>query len=239
MDKLYLTFDEAMELYQWGNEKFSCEEIISFYKAKNYPIKSLQIEFEVKNFFRFTDDSTSKIIAKCYLKENLQIYLNIDEGNSLGKMCLRLEEDADTLQCFKDTLLFLTENTKQFIVYVFTYVEMLMLYGDKIPYTPSKETLNESSKKTSGHIQKRANKSKPKSKQDGVTYLIKYDREQKPQVLTTGHHLSPSHAFNVRGHFRKYKDGKTIWIEGYEKNGQSRRKKDKIYKLGGKPNDCN
>lgn len=233
MDRLYLTIDEANELYQWGDKRFSLEEIVSFYKEKNYPIKALQLEIEAE------DDNPVKIIAKCYLKENMQIYLYDDEEKAAGKMCLRLEEGDDILHCFKDTVSALSINAKQFIVYVFTYVELLMLYGDKIPYTPSKEALTESPKKTSGHIQKKANKSKPKSKQDGVTYLIKYDREQKPHVLTTGHHLSPNYAFNVRGHFRKYKDGKIIWIEGYEKNGQSKRKKDKTYKLGGILNDCN
>lgn len=36
-------------------------------------------------------------------------------------------------------------------------------------------------------------------------------------AVSSGAHRSPVGAFSVRGHFRRYKDGKTVWIESYFK----------------------
>jgi hypothetical protein len=36
-------------------------------------------------------------------------------------------------------------------------------------------------------------------------------------AVPVGHHRSPEGVFEVRGHFRKYKNGKIIWIDSYLK----------------------
>lgn len=36
-------------------------------------------------------------------------------------------------------------------------------------------------------------------------------------AISAGSHRSPDGVFPVRGHFRRYKDGKVVWIEGYFK----------------------
>lgn len=41
--------------------------------------------------------------------------------------------------------------------------------------------------------------------------------EEKIYALSTGSHRSPEGVFNVRGHFRKYKSGKIVWIDEYWK----------------------
>ena len=54
-------------------------------------------------------------------------------------------------------------------------------------------------------------------------------------VVPRGHHASPACSFTVRGHFRHYKSGKTVWIAEYRKGtGRSR---DKTYKIGGDLDD--
>ncbi len=54
-------------------------------------------------------------------------------------------------------------------------------------------------------------------------------------VVPRGHHASPAYSFTVRGHFRHYKSGKTVWIAEYRKGtGHSR---GKTYKIGGDLDD--
>lgn len=36
-------------------------------------------------------------------------------------------------------------------------------------------------------------------------------------AASVGHHRSPEGVFQVRGHFRRYKTGKVIWIDGFMK----------------------
>jgi hypothetical protein len=50
-------------------------------------------------------------------------------------------------------------------------------------------------------------------------------------ALPRGSHASPKGVFSVRGHYRHYKNGKTVWIAQYQKG--TGRKKPKTYKIGG------
>lgn len=73
------------------------------------------------------------------------------------------------------------------------------------------------------------NKKKPKkSKSSGITYVLRRDSKT-AAIMPHGKHRSPQGTFNVRGHFRHYKDGKIVWVEEYSKGNGVR--KSKTYKL--------
>ena len=59
-----------------------------------------------------------------------------------------------------------------------------------------------------------------------VTYILKR-RVIRPSL--GGHHASPKGIFTVRGHYRRYKTGKVVWIREYKK-GEGK-KKGKTYKM--------
>ena len=63
-----------------------------------------------------------------------------------------------------------------------------------------------------------------------TTYII-YSAGKQLTVVPRGHHASPACSFTVRGHFRHYKSGKTVWIAEYRKG--SGRSRGKTYKIGG------
>lgn len=50
---------------------------------------------------------------------------------------------------------------------------------------------------------------------DKIIIFRAYD--SKVYALSTGFHRSPVGVFSVRGHFRKYKSGKVVWIDEYWK----------------------
>lgn len=45
--------------------------------------------------------------------------------------------------------------------------------------------------------------------------------KDKLYAVPVGHHRSPEGVFEVRGHFRKYKSSKVVWIDGYFKGTNS------------------
>lgn len=60
--------------------------------------------------------------------------------------------------------------------------------------------------------------------------LIKYERKK---VASKGKHDMKCECWGVRGHFRHYKSGKTVWVESYEKGSKRNTGKDggRKYKL--------
>jgi hypothetical protein len=74
----------------------------------------------------------------------------------------------------------------------------------------------------------KSTKKRPKVRQ-GITYIL---RSNNGRLLAApqGSHASPSGVFSVRGHYRHYKDGKTVWISPYQKG--TGKEKTKTYKLG-------
>ena len=76
-------------------------------------------------------------------------------------------------------------------------------------------------------IKKKASNSPSK---ESICYIIHSDKSN-IAVIPKGGHASPSCSFSVRGHFRHYKNGKTIWIDEFTKGpGRAR---GKTYRLGG------
>lgn len=64
----------------------------------------------------------------------------------------------------------------------------------------------------------------------GTTYIL-HSSGKRLSVAPKGHHASPSCSFTVRGHFRHYRSGKTVWIAEYRKG--TGKEQSKTYKIGG------
>ena len=66
----------------------------------------------------------------------------------------------------------------------------------------------------------------PRKASKGYTYIL---HRVTTKATQGGHHRSPQGVFTVRGHYRHYKNGKTLWIDEYQKGTGEH--KDKTYKL--------
>lgn len=78
-------------------------------------------------------------------------------------------------------------------------------------------------------------KKAPQSRIQPTHIYIIHSAGKQLTVVPRGHHASPAYSFTVRGHFRHYKSGKTVWIAEYRKGtGHSR---GKTYKIGGDLDD--
>lgn len=80
--------------------------------------------------------------------------------------------------------------------------------------------------------QERPNKAgkekKRQRRQEAITYILKSSASG-PYITRRGQHRSPAGVFTVRGHYRQYKNGKSVWIAPYTKG--TGKEKNKIYKL--------
>jgi hypothetical protein len=75
---------------------------------------------------------------------------------------------------------------------------------------------------------KKAGKARQQRRKNGITYIFNHSSSG-PRLQQRGKHASPAGVFSVRGHYRRYKTGKTVWIRPYNKGTGGH--KDKTYKL--------
>lgn len=214
MDKIILSEEQFEKLCVWGNNHNA--EHTSMLNERTFPIKALKIELPFCDF-----------IIKGFIDDNgMKISMNFS-GQSLGSCYLLFDNGSS--RCVKDNIhKGINTKFKQDTCYVFTYVLLLMLHGNDFPRVSSQRQQRSNVKEpTKKKFQSKQQKSVRKS--ENVVYLLRFDKEDNPHIVSRGHHASPSHAFGVRGHFRHYKDGKVVWIESYEKG--NKKKKDKVYKI--------
>lgn len=116
-----------------------------------------------------------------------------------------------------------SEENKRSVLTVYSSVMALFVFGRSTIKAP--EPKEEKAVTHSKKLTKRSKKSKP----SGVTYILTYSGKE-PHIATKGSHSSPQGMFSVRGHYRRYKSGKIIWIAQYTKG--TGRKTDKSYRIG-------
>lgn len=114
----------------------------------------------------------------------------------------------------------LNKEDKQSIITVYASLMAYIVYhrpeaATTAAHGPHREKLNKA-------------KSDAQRSKKGTTYIFsKYGSG--PRIQARGHHSSPAGVFSVRGHYRHYKNGKTVWIRPYKKGNGAQ--KDKAYKL--------
>ena len=111
----------------------------------------------------------------------------------------------------------------QSIMTTYASTMALLAYGNEIT-RPARQI----SHRTENNKPSSNKKKLKKSKSSGITYVLRRDSKT-AAIMPHGKHRSPQGTFNVRGHFRHYKDGKVVWIEEYSKGNGA--KKSKTYKL--------
>ncbi len=143
------------------------------------------------------------------------------QGNKAGKISGQqlpgglFKEQKDTTKLKKED--------KQSIITVYASLMALIVYHEPEPAAAAaaaKETRQERPKKAKNGAQRR--------KKSGITYLFR-SSSSGPQIVPRGGHARPAGVFTVRGHYRRYKDGREVWIKPYKKGAG--KQKNKTYKL--------
>lgn len=201
MDKIVVTAADIEKLLAWRDEHNDL--------VRSMPVPLREVEIQIVE---------SGISIKCFRSDKkLKLYLDSPArklghvvfaplGNGLWKKKVStLPADCNPAE------------TEQGALTVYGSLMALMTYG-------AVGIRGEKSAASTKAPDKRMGSTKPHTA--NTTYII-HSAGKQLTVVPRGHHASPACSFTVRGHFRHYKSGKTVWIAEYRKGtGRSRGKTD-------------
>ena len=200
MDKILLSSKDIETLLLWRDQN---KELI---RRNAAPFKGIILEFPETN-----------IIIKAYNDAGkIAFYLQVN-GKKAGKITGR-QLPGGLLQVKKNTTK-LSGDDVQSIITVYASLMALIVYHKPKAAAAAKKARQERPEKTKNGQDRRKN---------SVTYLLKHSSSG-PRIQQRGQHSSPAGVFTVRGHYRHYKDGRSVWIKPYKKGAGDH--KNKTYKL--------
>lgn len=202
MNKIVVTAADIKKILAWRDKHVDL--------VRSMPLTLSEVEIQCVE---------SEISITCYRKQRkLKMYIRNQEG-LLGHSTF-VPYDGKMWERTRTTLpatLFGSQVQRDAIT-VYSSLMALMVYAGSYP-------ADQNNKKTAaGKVTKKGSK---KSTSE-VTYII-HSAGNRVSLVPKGHHASPSCSFTVRGHFRHYKNGKTIWISEFKKGiGDERAKTYKV-----------
>ena len=200
MDKILLSNKDIETLLKWRDQN---KELI---RRNAAPFKGILLQFPES----FIDIKAYNDAGK------ITFYLFIN-GHKAGKITGR-QLPGGLLQVKKNTTK-LNSDDVQSIITVYASLMALIVYHKPEAAAAAKEARQERPEKTKNGQERRKN---------SITYLLKHSSSG-PRIQQRGQHSSPAGVFTVRGHYRHYKDGRSVWIKPYKKGTGD--PKNKTYKL--------
>lgn len=204
MDKIVLSREDIEFVLKWRDEHKE------FVRLGVNPLRTVKI---------ICPDSGFTLTA---IREAVDLRIGITQnGKSLGSLEYEFLNNG-MYRMTKDKAKISNED-KQSVLTVYASVMALIVFGKstaEMPETKEYQTASSSKKLT---------KRSKKSERSGVTYILTCSGKE-PHIAVKGSHSSPQGVFSVRGHYRRYKSGKVIWISQYTKGTGKRA--DKTYRIG-------
>ena len=204
MDKIILKTNDIETLLKWRDQN---KDLV---RKNAAPFKGIMLEFP-----------ETKINIKAYNNAGRRAFYVYIDGIRAGKITGQqragglFQEKKNTTKLNKDNI--------QSIITVYASLMALIVYHTPAPAAAAAET--NGPRRGPGT----PGKAKKKSQRPGITYILRRQAAGDPAILPAGGRAKPAGAFNVRGHYRRYKNGKMVWINPYIKG--SGKEKNKTYKL--------
>ena len=197
----------------------------------------LLLSKDVETLLKWRDNNADKVRRnpapfKAIMLEFPETKINIKTYNDAGKIAFYLQVDGQkagkiTGQQLPGGLFQEKENTTklkkedvQSVITVYASLMAFIVYHEPEIAAARQDPRQERPQKSS--------KGKQQRRKNGITYLFSSSASG-PRVRPRGHHSCPAGVFTVRGHYRRYKNGKTVWIAPYTKGSGA--SKGKTYKL--------
>lgn len=202
MDKIILSSGDIEALLSWRDNN------ADLVRRNAAPFKSIMLIFPDTN-----------IEIKAYNDAGeISFYIRIN-GSSAGKITGR-QLPGGLFKAKKNTTKLKSDDI-QSIITVYASLMALIVYNkpEAAAAPAERDPLQERPKKKKSGAQRN---------KKGITYIFR-NSSSGPQIMKRGQHTSPAGIFNVRGHYRHYKDGRAVWIKPYKK-GEGKQK-NRTYKL--------
>ena len=201
MDKIILHSQDVETLLKWRDEN---KDLV---RRNAAPFKGIILEFPDTNINIKAYNDAGKL--SFYLQAN---------GEKAGK--ITGQQLAGGLFREKKNTTKLDKENIQSIITVYASLMAFIVYHEPAAAPTAPRDQRQDRPKKPGKASRQQKSS--------ITYIFKHSSSG-PRLHRRGQHASPAAAFTVRGHYRRYKNGKTVWIRPYHKGAGS--KKDKIYKI--------
>jgi len=209
MDKILLSTKDIEYLLKWRDEH---QDLV---RRHDCPIRAVKIVCTESGF----------VLTAIREKRELSISVT-QNGVKTGKLLFEMMPFG-MLRLTKNKTR-LPQDDVQSVLTVYCSLMAMLVHGGYRDETAEPEKEKKAPNKNKGG-------SRPKKKTSGITYIL--HTKSGVRIAPQGSHKSPSGTFSVRGHYRRYKSGKVIWIDEYTKGDG--RKKAKVYKLGLKGDEKN
>ena len=211
MNKIYLTNDDVNWLIEWRDKH------VDLVRSAPVPVKTIEISSE----------GGARIVAS---REDDILKFHISAGDTiLGNVKYRVMQNG--LCNMLSSTIKMNEQSKrevcQDVLTVYATLMALMVYGNNEANAHTGSSTVKKRTDRTDRPSKPAKKSKKQSRPN-ITYILKRSGGA-PSVIVSGSHRSPSGQFSVRGHYRHYKNGRTVWIAEYNKG--TGKKKGKNYRV--------
>ena len=200
MDRILLLNKDVETLLKWRDNN------ADLVRRNPAPFKGIILEFPETHINIKAYNDAGKIA----------FYIRIN-GSSAGKITGR-QLPGGLLQVQKNTTK-LNSDDVQSIITVYASLMAFIVYNEPEAAAAAKEARQERPKKAKSGAQR---------SKSSATYLFNHSSGG-PRIQQRGQHSSPAGVFTVRGHYRHYKNGRTVWIKPYKKGTGGQ--KNKIYKL--------
>jgi hypothetical protein len=201
MDKIILSSKDVETVLLWRDQN---KDLV---RRNPAPFKGIMLEFPDTHINIKVYNDAGKIT----------FYLHIN-GTKAGKITGQ-QLPGGYFKAKKNTTKLKSDDV-QSIITVYASLMALITYHKKEPAETAPKNRRDQRKKNGS--------ASHKPRQNSITYIIS-NTATGARIQRKGSHASPAGVFSVRGHFRTYKNGKTVWIKPYEKGNGG--KKDKTYKL--------
>ena len=202
MDKIILHSQDVETLLKWRDNN------TDLVRRNAAPFKGILIEFPDTNINIKAYNDAGKI----------SFYLQVN-GEKAGKITGR--QLAGGLFQEKKNTTKLLKNDVQSIITVYASLMAFIVYNKPAAAAAAAPDPRQDKPKKAG-------KARQQQRKNSITYIFKHSSSG-PRLQQRGQHASPAGVFSVRGHYRHYKNGKTVWIRPYNKGTGG--KKDKTYKI--------
>ena len=204
MDKIELKKADTVALFAWKDEH---KDLLYQMPA---PLKAVEIQFV---------ETGLRVVG---IRDGSTIKITLSAGfDKLGSKEYRIF--GDRLIEKKRKSMKVTDMEFMDAVTAYCALMALMTYGNT-PVEPEEEPEEKPDRKPA------KKQVKPRKKQTRrITYIIR-NAKGSLSVAPRGGHAKPTGIFSVRGHWRHYKNGRTIWISEYKKG--TGKKKSKTYRVG-------
>ena len=200
MDKIILKSKDVETLLKWRDEN---KDLV---RQNPAPFKGIILEFP----------DTNISIKAINDKGRITFYLSVN-GARAGKI-IGHQLPGGLYRVLKNTTRLKGDDVQSILTVYASLMALIVFY--KPEPGPHTRTATPPKKQRQGKAKKR--------RAAGITYILR-PRGKNPAIIPARSEAKTAGAFTVRGHYRRYKDGKTVWIRPYTKgNGKE---KNKTYKL--------